>query len=407
LLSYCHLSYNGELMPIVACGINHKTAPIALRERVVFAPEKIPLYLSDLINNENIPEAVLISTCNRTELYCHTDNIEQAMDWFLKQHAVAEEVLRPVLYCHTNEEAVQHMISVACGLDSLVLGEPQILGQMKEAFSESCAAGSVRTTFHRLFQQIFSVAKEVRTHTSLGACPVSIASTAVNLIKQVSERALNESSILLLGAGDTIELVLRHLKNHNPKEIIIINRDREKSKLLATQYEGESYAFSDLSKILKKVDVVISATASPTPIITKEMLSEIHQSLILVDLAVPRDIDDAVRDLSHIKLFSVDDLKTIVQKHLHGREHAADKAREVITEKTKDFMSWVHAIDKVASTIRAYRKQMEGLCEEELTKSLRQLHQGEDAVEVLTGFARALTNKLLHLPTVHLREEVS
>ena len=391
-------------MPIIACGINHKTASIALREKVFFAPEKISLYLNDLVNNENIREAVLISTCNRTELYCQADDLQQVMDWFYRQHSLSREELQSALYCYLDEEAVRHIMSVACGLDSLVLGEPEILGQMKQAFSEASAAGSVGTLFHRLFQQVFSVAKEVRATTSVGACPVSIASTTVSLLKQAWEKPLSTAAILLIGAGDTIELMLKHLKTYAPEKLFIINRDREKAKNLAEKLGGESFAFSELSRIICKADIVVSATASTTPIISKSMVQAITKPLLMVDLAVPRDMDEAINELDNVKLFTIDDLKMIVQQHMHGREHAAEKAREVIKNKCSDFMAWVRSLDKVASTIRAYRKQVEELCDEQLTKALRQLHHGEDPTRVLATFAYALTNKLLHAPTVQLRQ---
>jgi len=391
-------------MPIIVCGINHKTAPIALREKVVFAAEKIPLYLSDLINNETIAEAVLLSTCNRTELYCHAENTQQVKDWFCRQHDLPQDELQPLLYCYLDEDAVRHMMRVACGLDSLVLGEQQILGQMKDSFSESCAAGSVGGLFHRLFQQIFSVAKEVRTTTSIGACPVSIASTTVNLLKQVSQKPLTNASILLVGAGNTSELMLRHLITHAPKRIAMVSRDPEKAKSLTDKCGGEPYAFGELPHLLNKVDIVVSATASPIPIITQAMLHDRREPLVLVDLAVPRDIEETVSRLSFVRLFTIDDLKSIVQQHLRGREHAADKAQEVILKKSADFMLWMTSLDKVALTIRAYRKQIEELRDEQLTKSLRQLNQGEDPVRVLASFAHALTNKLLHSPTVQLRQ---
>jgi glutamyl-tRNA reductase len=395
-------------MSIFVCGINHKTAPIALRERVIFAAEKVPLYLADLLQNENIQEVVLLSTCNRTEMYCQVEDSEQAIQWFCRQQSLPKEELVPLLYCYENEKAVQHIMSVACGLDSLVLGEPQILGQMKEAFSESCAAGSVGSLFHRLFQQVFGVAKEVRTNTAIGACPVSVASTALSLLRQIFSADLREAAILLIGGGDTVELLLRHLKNHPSEKLFIVNRDQEKAKLLTEQFGGKYDGLTKLPTLLTKVDIVISATASTTPILSQSLMEPIAQKrardLILVDLAVPRDIEETVSTLSNIKLFSIDDLKMIIQQHVHGREHAADKAREVIQAKSRDFIAWMNSLDKVAVTIRAYRKQIENVCQLQLNKALRQLEQGEDPQEVLMNFAHTLTNKLLHAPTVQLRQ---
>jgi glutamyl-tRNA reductase len=396
-------------MSIFVCGINHKTAAIALRERVIFASEKIPLYLADLVQNENIQEAVLLSTCNRTEIYCQVDDIQQVIDWFCRQQPITKEELSPLIYYYENEKAVQHIMNVACGLDSLVLGEPQILGQMKEAFSESCAAGSVGSLFHRLFQQVFAVAKEVRSTTAIGACPVSVASTALSLLRQaLSPIPLHEAKILLIGAGDTVTLLLRHLKDHPREKLFIVNRDQEKAKSLSEQFGPAFFSFAKLPSLLSTVDVVISATASAMPILTKAMmeplLSRLKKELVMVDLAVPRDIEEAVGHLTNIKLFSIDDLKIIIQQHVHGREHAANKAHEVIQAKSRDFMTWLHSLDKVAVTIRAYRKQIEGVCHLQLAKAIRQLEHGENPSEVLTNFAHTLTNKLLHAPTVQLRQ---
>ncbi|EKD54273.1 MAG: hypothetical protein ACD_60C00100G0010 [uncultured bacterium] len=391
-------------MPIIACGINHKTAPIELREKVTFSEEKLPLYLQDLLTNENIQEAVLLSTCNRSELYCNADDINKIVDWFCRHHALSRAELMPAMYFYQDERAVLHIMEVACGLDSMVLGESQILGQMKEAFSESCAAGVIGTLFNRLFQQVFSVAKDVRTHTAIGACPVSVSSAAVNFIKEKKQQSLKEMTVLLIGAGATVDLVLRHLQTHFPKRILIVNRSSDHAKALAKKYSAEYMQFSELSSALQIADVVISAAGSTAPLVTESMLCSRQKSILIVDIAVPRNIETSVAKLEHVELYSIDDLKTIIQKNLRGREHAAEKAREVIEQRTHDFIAWLRSLDVVATTIRAYRKQIEDLCDAELLKSLRQLQRGDEPKEVLTLFARALSQKLLHTPTVQLRQ---
>ena len=390
-------------MPIIACGINHKTAPIELREKMVFSPEKLALYLQDLSLNENIQEAVLLSTCNRSELYCDTDDITKITDWFCRHHQLTPAELQPVMYFYRDEEAVQHIMQVACGLDSMVLGESQILGQMKDAFSESCAAGTVGTLFNRLFQQVFAIAKEVRTNTAIGACPVSVSSATVSFIKEHVEN-ISQSNVLLVGAGVTIDLVVRHLQPCSPQKITIVNRSPENAYELAKKYTVNSARISELPLVLADSDIVISATGSTTPIITKTMLSTRKKPVFIVDIAVPRDVETSAAEFDLVKLHSIDDLKSIIQKNMRGREHAADKAREVIKQRAKDFMAWLHSLDLVATTIRAYRKQIEDLCDGELSKSLRQLQRGDDPEQVLTVFAHALTQKLLHTPTVQLRQ---
>jgi glutamyl-tRNA reductase len=391
-------------MPIIACGINHKTAPVELREKIVFSQERLGLYLQDLSLNENIREAVLLSTCNRSELYCDTDDIDKITDWFCRHHQLTPDELKPVMYFYRHQEAVEHIMQVACGLDSMVLGESQILGQMKEAFSESCAAGTVDTLFNRLFQQVFAIAKEVRTNTAIGACPVSVSSATVSFIREYFSENLSTSNIVLIGAGITMDLVLRHLQPQSPKQITIVNRSVENAEELAKKYRVDSAPVIELSKKLATADIVISATGSTLPIVTKAMLGVRTKPLFIVDIAVPRDVEASVVEVESVSLYSIDDLKSIIQKNMRGREHAAEKAREVIRQRAGDFMVWLHSLDRVATTIRAYRKQIEDLCDGELSKSLRQLQRGDDPHQVLTFFARALTQKLLHTPTVQLRQ---
>jgi glutamyl-tRNA reductase len=391
-------------MSIILCGISHKTAPVEIREKAIFSAEKIPFYLNDLLKNENVREAVLLSTCNRSELYCDADEVEKVIDWFCRQHQITQGELKSVLYIHQGQEAVTHMMQVACGLDSMVLGEPQILGQMKDAFSESCAAGSVGTLFNRLFQQIFAVAKEVRTNTAIGACPVSISSSAVNLVKQHFSGSINTATVLLLGAGDTIHLVLRYLKALLPKRVFIINRSFENARALAEEHRVEAIPFSELQHALQQTDLLFCATGSTQPVVTKSMLQPREKPIFIVDIAVPRDVDAAVSKLENIKLFSIDDLKSIIQQNLHGRGHAAEKAQEMIRQKSQEFIAWLNSLEEVTLTIGAYRKQIETLCHAELMKFRRQLQNGSDPAEVLTNFAHALTNKVLHHPSVQLRQ---
>lgn len=391
-------------MPIFACGVNHKTASLDLREKVIFTQDKIALYLNDLVTQENIHEAVILSTCNRSELYCSANNVNQVVDWFCRQHAIARDILEPALYIYEDQLAVEHMMSVASGLDSMVLGESQILGQMKDAFSEACAAGAVGPLFNRLFQQIFSIVKEVRTNTAIGACPVSVSSAAVNFIKNNYSEPLAHANLLLVGAGVTAELVLRHLKNDTLNKIMIANRSIENASKLVEQYSGEAVHLNELEQAIFRADLMITATGGATPIITQSLMATRHKPLLIVDIAVPRDVESSIAALSHVRLFTIDDLKESIQQNLQGREHAALKASEIIKQKSHAFMIWLNSFDMVGTTIRAYRKQIEDLCQAELTKAIRQLHRGEEAVRVMQEFAQALTNKLLHTPSVQLRQ---
>lgn len=399
-------------MSIFVLGINHKTAPITVREKVYFALEKLPLYLQDLLNRGGTQEAVLLSTCNRSELYCETDDISTVRDWFCDQATLSRAELDFALYAFSDREAVQHIIQVACGLDSMIVGEPQILGQMKEAFSESCTAGAVGPIFNRLFQQIFSIAKEIRTSTSIGACPVSVASASVHFAKQQVQH-FSQAKVLLIGAGDTTRLLLRYLQPHLQKSITLINRSIENAVAMLDALNGQDtvkvYGLDQLQQSLQTADIVFSATGSTLPIVTKDIVAKAMQArqnkpLILIDMAVPRDVDPNVNSLPDVQLFCVDDLKTIIEQNRQGREHAANKAHEMIAAKSRDIIADLASIDKVSATIRAYRGQVQSICNAELHKAKQQLQQGTDPDKVLEIFAHSYTKKLLHEPSVQLRQ---
>lgn len=395
-------------MSIFIIGINHKTAAISLREKIYFAKDLLPLYLQDLLNRSHAREAVLISTCNRSELYCDAENINTVRDWFCAQTTLPRNELESALYVYRDEDAAAHIMQVACGLDSMILGEPQILGQMKEAFSESCAAGAVGALFHRLFQQIFSIAKEIRTATAIGACPVSVASAAVHFAKQQFPE-FSQANAVLIGAGDTTELLIRYLKSHLTKPITLINRSSEKAAALAEEFGGSVYGLDRLTFALSRADIVFSSTGSAVPIVSKNVVAEAMHArydkpIVLIDIAVPRDIETAVAELKNVKLYSIDDLKTIIEMNRQGREHAADKAREMIRKKSIEIVVELKSIDKVTHTIRAYRSQIEEICHAELLKAKQQLQQGADPAKVLEVFANAFTKKLLHAPSVQLRQ---
>lgn len=391
-------------MPILVCGINHKTAPVELREKVVFSPEKLPLYLQDLNAEENLSDAVILSTCNRSELYCVTEDVPKIKDWYHRQHAIPQEILQNIMYFHEDTAAIQHIMRVACGLDSMVLGESQILGQMKDAFSEAVAVGAVGPTFNRLFQQIFAVSKEIRTNTAIGGCPVSVSSAAIHFIKKACSRSLSEMSFLLLGAGATIDLLLKHLQNEKPRQTIIANRTLTNALQLSEKYGVDAIPLNQISKKLSQVDIVISATHGALPILTPGMIPPRDKPLWMMDLSVPRNIDPAIANINQTHLFCIDDLKNIIQQNLQGREHAAKKAEEIIQQKSHEFMHWLQTLDMVATTIRAYRKQLEDFSLTELNKARKRLSRGEEPIDVMTMFAHALTNKLLHAPSVQLRQ---
>lgn len=395
-------------MSIFVIGINHKTAAVSLREKVYFAADKVALYLQDIVRRGVAHEALLFSTCNRSELYCDANDLAAVCDWFAAQTTVTRGELDNALYIHRDEQAVAHIMRVASGLDSMILGEPQILGQLKDAFSESCSAGAIGALFHRLFQQVFSTAKEIRTTTSVGACPVSVASSAVHFVRQKIVN-FNQAQIVLIGAGDTTELMMRYLRPHLSKPLMLVNRTLEKASNLIEEFGGSVYGMERLTCALARADVVFSATGSATPIVTKAIVEEAmqtrsHQPLLLVDVAVPRDIEEQVTEIDNVNVFCIDDLKQIIEKNRQGREHAADKAHEMILMRSATFMQQLSSHDKVANTISAYREQIEDICRLELMKARNLLQQGVAPHDALEMFASAYTKKLLHAPSVQLRQ---
>lgn len=394
-------------MSIIVIGVNHKTAPVALREKVFFAGEQLSLYLQDLLQQEFAKEAVLLSTCNRSELYCVADHIEPALAWF-KAQTTDSHLLDSMLYCYQDEAALVHLTEVAVGLDSMVLGEPQIFGQLKEAFAESSSVGAIGAIFQHVFPHVFRIGKNIRTMTSIGACPVSVASAAVHFLRD-KIGSLQGQSILLIGAGETTELLLRYLAPLAKGSVHLVNRSIERGQVLSNAHGAILHDWQRLSSCIESVDIVISATGSPTPIVTygpmlSLMLKRSTRPLTLVDLAVPRDIDPAIMAIAGVSLYSIDDLMAVIVKHKEGRAHAAEKAREMIRSESMLFMQELASSEHVSHTIRAYRQQVEMLTQAELDKALSQLALGAEAKEVLTMFARSLTNKLLHSPSVTLRQ---
>lgn len=395
-------------MSIFVVGINHQTAPIMLREKIYFNLDKTALYLQDFLSQTGALEAVLLSTCNRSELYCHAEDSMLIKEWFCSQGEATPALLKNVIYVYKDEEAIAHIMKVACGLDSMVLGEPQILGQMKQAFSESCSANAVSTLFHRLFQEVFAVAKEIRTTTAIGACPVSVASAAVHFAKTIVQESWAQQKVVVIGAGETAQIMLRYLVPEISQPIVL-NRDYQKAALLTEQVGGTAYSLDQLIPVLAEADVVFSATGSLQPIINQKTILEALTTsranpLVLIDLAVPRDIDSKVAELPQVLLYCIDDLKSIIARNRLGREHAALKAKEMIIERGNKLMTELLSLDKVAHAICAYRTQIENICRAELQKAKRELRQGVDPQHVLDSFAYTFTKKLLHAPSVKLRQ---
>lgn len=395
-------------MALLAIGLNHKTAPLPVRERVAFAPERLPLVLRDLASNTHVREAAILSTCNRTEMVCEVDDAkgEVVTDWFRDYHRLRPEDIDPYLYRHPDQRAVRHLLRVASGLDSMILGEPQILGQIKDAYFTAVEAGTVGKHLNKLFEHTFSVAKQVRTDTAIGASPVSVAFAAVSLARQIFA-SLGDHTALLIGAGETIELAARHLRENGIGRMIIANRTLARAETLVNEVQGSAITLTEIPHYLAQADIVISSTASPLPILGKGAVESAikarkHRPMLMIDIAVPRDIEPEVSALRDVYLYAVDDLKEIIDEGLKSRQQAALQAEDIIDTETVRFMGWLRSLDAV-STIRAYRDTVEATREEELQKALRQLSRGQDPAEVVALVTRALTNKLAHGPTAQMR----
>ncbi len=397
-------------MSLLVIGINHKSAPLALRERLTFAPERMEEALGDALNQVGLDEAVILSTCNRTEIFAIGEHLEATLNtvrqWLCDYHGVAAEDLQDYLYTLPEREALRHMMQVASGLDSMILGEPQILGQMKSAFAVAAHSGSIGAELGRIFPQVFATAKRVRTDTAIGENPVSVAFAAVNLTQHIFTD-LTRTRALLIGAGETIELVARHLAEKGVRDIVVANRTLGRARELAEKFGAEAILLSDIPDHLARADIVISSTASQLPILGKGAVESAlkqrkHKPMLMVDIAVPRDIEAEVAELNDVYLYTVDDLKEIVDSNLKNREQEARKADEIIAECVDNYYRQLRALDAV-STVKALRGKMEELRDTELEKARHALALGEPAEQVLAQLARNLTNKLLHSPSSQLR----
>jgi glutamyl-tRNA reductase len=396
-------------MSILALGLNHKTAPVDIREKVTFGPDIIAGALRSLLENAAVEESVILSTCNRTEIYCSLseEDHEPLAEWICRFHGLPMNRVTPYLYSHFDLDAVKHLMRVSCGLDSLVLGEPQILGQVKAAYQTASDTGSTGKLLYKLFQHAFSAAKQIRTDTAIGNSPVSVAFAAVSLAKQIFSD-LSEQTALLIGAGETVELAARHLNQNGIGRIIVANRTVERAHTLAAQFEGYAISLTELSTHLPEADIVISSTASPLPVLGKGTVERAlkerrHRPIFMVDIAVPRDIEPEVADLSDIYLYTVDDLDEVIQENMRSREEAAEQAEEIIEHYVGEYMGWMRSLDAV-ELIQDYRGYAEKLRDEVVSKALQQLSKGQAPDEVVQQLARTLTNKLLHTPSAQMRQ---
>lgn len=402
-------SYENTLMDLLALGINHKTAPIAVRERVAFTPEQIVDALHHARHNTMLREVAILSTCNRMEIYAvvEQNQSEALLEWLADYRGVGVDQLNQCYYTHTNQQMVQHMMRVACGLDSMVLGEPQILGQLKTAYNQSQVAGTLGPGLSRLFRHTFEVAKKVRTDTAIGENPISVAFAAVSLAKHIFSE-LSQCRALLLGAGETIELVAKHLLEQGITQVVVANRTRERAQELASRLPITPIALSELPEHLHLADIVITSTASQLPILGKGAVERAlklrkYKPMFMVDLAVPRDIEPEVGDLRDVYLYTVDDLQSVIHENIKSREGAAEEAEILIEAGVAHFIRRLRELESV-DVLKVYRGRSEKIRDEELLKAQRAIARGENVEETMNQLARSITNKLLHGPSLKIKE---
>lgn len=398
------------MIPLFVFGLNHDSASVDLRERVAFSPEIMVSALQQLILQTPAEEAAILSTCNRTELYIAGDY--QALqskiaDWLAQFHRLRISQLAEASYTHEGEAAILHMMRVACGLDSMVLGEPQILGQMKSCYAVAQEAEVLGSELHTAFQKVFSAAKRVRTETAIGRNPVSVAYAAVSLAQRIFSD-LKRDHALLIGAGETIDLVARHLKEKGVASMTFANRTLERAEVLAAEFSAKAILLSDIPEHLHQVDIVISSTASQLPILGKGAVESAlkqrkHKPMFMVDIAVPRDIEPEVGELDDVYLYTVDDLRDVVDENVQSREVAAQEANLIIEAVVSSYRKEYQARHSIAA-IKTYRQQAEELRDQVLQKAMRDLDNGTPAEQVLQQLANSLMNKLLHTPTQQLKQ---
>jgi len=395
-------------MALIALGLNHLTAPVALRERIAFPPEATAPALAELAAVPGVREAAILSTCNRTELYCNVESGAEAAPaaWLNRHRELTSGRVDEFLYRHHDADAVRHLFRVATGLESMVLGEPQILGQVKDAYAFARDAHTLKTPLERLFQNTFAVAKRVRSDTRIGANPVSVAFTAVRLAERVFAD-LAEACVLLIGAGETIELAARHLTEAKVRRLIVANRTLDNAQTLATRFGGYAIALCDLGKHLAEADVVIASTASREPVLLREQVAAAitarrRKPMFLVDIAVPRDIEPSVADLEDVYLYTIDDLRQVIDENLRSRREAAREAEAMIELSVEHFMGWWRTLD-LQNPVVDLRRNAEANRDEALAKAQAMLARGKSPQEALAFLANTLTNRLLHAPSANLR----
>lgn len=393
-------------MQLYVIGVNHTTAPIQIREHVAFSNEALVSALNALTQND-IEEASILSTCNRMEVYCITDDPTKPLQWLSQYHKLDQNAILPYVYILPHDQAVKHAFRVASGLDSMVLGEPQILGQFKQSVKIAQEAGTLGTLLHKLFQRTFEVAKEVRTNTDIGANSISMSAASVKLAQRIFGD-ISQQKVLFIGAGEMIELCADHFSAQNPQSMVVANRTLERGQGLAGKIGGRAMLLSELPERLAEFDIVVTSTASQLPIVGLGMVERAvkarkHRPIFMVDLAVPRDIEPEVAELDDVFLYTVDDLAQVVSEGMDNRKEAANDAEAIVATRVENFMQWLQKREAVP-TIKALRDQAEMIRKAELDKALKLIQKGESPQKVMEILSNALTNKFLHAPSHALNQ---
>jgi len=396
-------------MDLLVVGLNHRTAPVSLRERIAFSVDQLAVALPALKKAGAFKELAILSTCNRTEAIVVAENANPSsiVSWIAEYHSIPESELEDSIYSHQGTQAVQHAMRVACGLDSMVIGEPQIFGQFKECFSIAQIHNTLGPDLNNLAQTTNRIAKQVRTETGIGENPVSVASTSVTLAKQLFTEVAS-CNALLIGAGETIELVARHLKDTGVSNLVIANRTLAHAETLAEEFDAQAVDLSAVPLILEDTDILITSTGSELPILGKGTVERVlksrrHKPIFMVDLAVPRDIEPEVADLKDVYLYSIDDLQEIIVENLGLRQSAADEALRIIDQAVHQYRENYNSQDAV-DTLRRFRARHEALKQAELAKAQARLANGDDPEAVITALANQLTNKIIHVPSIEIKK---
>ena len=394
---------------IAILSVNHQLAPVEVREKVAFAPKELSSALQTLQAIQGIEACVILSTCNRSEIYAiaNNDNPQALLSQYLAEtHQIPLGELQPFLSYFQGDEAIEHICHVATGLDSLVLGEPQILGQLKEAYHVAKDANTLNKLLEKLFQHAFSTAKKVRTDTQIGSSPVSVAYCAVKLSEKIFTD-LSEQTVLLIGAGEMIDLCAQHLNEKGVESMIVANRTLENAQKIAKQYQAQAISLKQFSSVIDQADIVISSTAASVPIIGKGLIESAlkqrkHKPMFMLDIAIPRDIEPEVGQLDDVYLYTIDDLQQVVSDNLDNREKEKTLAQEIIKKQNLVFNQWLETLPN-EQVVQTYRLSAYEVKQQTLEQALKKLNAGTDAESVLTMLADQLTNKLLHTPFQNIK----